>query len=105
MAQVDFTNAVIEPYDSGIWDISSLRFNNSGFYDSSGNLINSNSNYSQRLVSATKTTYTYTGVMSASGTEFYISYSGYYKFWKVSNISFSNGDSYSFVIDVDISIV
>lgn len=113
MAQVDFTNARISPYTGNGIAPSSPRVNptrysyvtltsSTEFLDASGN----------RVSQPTKTTLKnaqkqfvilYNGTFTASGTEFYIVYdNGGCAGWKVSNISFSSGDTYVFSIKADL---
>ena len=49
----------------------------------------------------TKASILYSGSFAGSGTEFYIGARNAL-YWKVSNISFANGDTYSFVIDIEV---
>ena len=110
MAQVDFSNAVLDAYAGKPFGQNYyLNFDNTPtLYDISAQVIGSGS---KRIISNTpsKVSILYIGTFSASGTEFYIAMSknattGTIVFaWKVSNISFSSGDSYSFVIDIEVS--
>lgn len=116
MAQVDFSNAVLDVNtDSNDlpFDYSYLYVNYNGAfytYDSSQYHI-VNSNYSVTKISETpsKVSFLYTGKFNSSGTFFYLGRCWYdygvFKHlpWKVSNISFSADDTYSFVIDIEVS--
>lgn len=105
MAQVDFSNAKLDvvsgslplqyPYDLGIESSQDLR-------DSSNNVITSSFTRNVLSTNYKKRTITFTGTFNASGTECYIR-SNYYErtFWRISNISFSSGDTFSFAIDVE----
>ena len=109
MAQVDFSTAVLEPapgtkpmdyssymriyYSSGIWNAPN------------GAVIVANNGQYKLVENQNKVTVVYTGTFTASGTEFYIGYfSNGIKLWKVTNISFNSGDTYSFAIDIETSI-
>ena len=112
MAQVDFSNASLQPAPNKY----PLRYSynmllNSGntcvFKNSQNSVINSDYRVTETSSSLTHKTLVYTGKFIASGTEFYIGelYGSAIYAWKVSNISFQNGDTYSFAIDIDVSIV
>ena len=104
MAQVDFTNAVIEPYGNNPAkdaNVGLMGINTMYFYNDSG---------STSISSPTVTTITqdqrtilakYSGTFSASGTAFRMVYNGS-THWRVSNISFANGDSYEFSIKANL---
>ena len=104
MAQVDFSNAVLDVYnDKPLTYGSYLQLNNSGapyFHNLAGNYI-SVPTKSIILNTPQNVSILFTGVFNSAGTEFYIGDSA--KEWKVSNISFSSGDTYSFVIDIEVS--
>ena len=103
MAQVDFSNAVLDvksgekPLDSG----SILGFNqNSWLLDESGNVITTNHINQILSKSDTKITILYTGQFTTNGT---VCCPGTL-LWKISNITFAAGDIYSFAIDIETSI-
>lgn len=103
MAQVDFTNAHIEPYGNNpIYIETDVGLNGVNFYNASGNAITSltrtvTKNESDNLV------YTYSGTFHASGTEFFMRGNNSYDVkWRVYNISFSNGDTFNFKISANI---
>lgn len=110
MAEVDFSNARIAPATtfngSSLSNPTknsnvSLATNSWAFYDASSNVVNQTSRSGSQLVSAQKQlVYLYQGTFSASGTEFYLIIEG--AGWKVSNISFSSGDTYIFKIRADL---
>ena len=109
MAIVDFSNAVLDvnPDILGGWTPNDCTYvglaYSGGLYDSNGNRVGG-STREIILNTPTKVSVLYTGAFSASGTEFYLIYNGInLKPWKVSNISFNNGDGYSFVIDIEVS--
>lgn len=109
MAQVDFSNAVLEPYtdvkpltaqyDLGI-EINNISNANSG-------IIASNLTTTVLENTLSKRSVLFTGTFTDSGTECYLYY--YFSiavhniYWKISNISFSSGDTFSFVIDIEVS--
>ena len=107
MAQVDFSNAVLDVV-SGYTPLSLpeyLRLNVSEFHDSSHNALNYQS-WNPNVIlqnTPTKVSILYSGTFNVGGTEFYIAYTGTEEAWCVSNISFSAGDVYSFVIDIEVS--
>lgn len=105
MAMVDFSNAHIEP--SGTQNVTAdttLNLNVSGLYDSSGNRINSNSSTRSELVNQQKQLmYNYQGEFTDSGTELYIYQNVSTRCWRISNISFSNGDTYVFQINATLT--
>ena len=106
MAQVDFSHAVLDvntnakPLDSANY----LNLNFAELRDSSGNQMNQTGNVSILSNTPAKVSILFTGTFysGSSGTEFYIG-TQVNRFWKVSNISFSGGDSYSFIIDIETS--
>lgn len=105
MADVDFSNATMQPYSNYAPMTYSeyLAFYRSApLYNSSGSGITSN--YARTIVSDTASMFSYlfTGTFTASGTEFYIGWSSSALVWKVSNISFSAGDNYSFIVDIEV---
>lgn len=101
MAQVDFSNARIEPLHAitWSWDYQLGLASTGALFSSDGTQIVSNQqmNYSY-YNPPTKAVILYAGAFTASGTEFYIKNQVYG--WKVSNVSFSAGDSYSFEIEI-----
>ena len=102
MAQVDFSGAVLQP-NSGMkpMDVSEyLRFNYSdAIYDINGTVISTNRGKAMLVCNPNKVTFVFTGTFTASGTELYIT-----DIWRVSNITFASGDTYSFAIDIETSI-
>ena len=102
MASIDFSNATLEPVitvsvDSYItlnptWNITKI-------YDASGNEIGV---FSSKQLLTDETNYftvLFVGSMSASGTEMYLgANSGTQKYWKISNISFASGDTFTLQI-------
>lgn len=100
MAQVDFSNAIITPNTSNILYNSDLTLYNNVLRDVSGNSIVRNSSIVSNIAENTVLKLTYSGEFLASGTEFYI---GLNNDWRVSNISFSSGDTYTFSIRADLT--
>lgn len=101
MAQVDFTNAVLDNYNGSkpltrgdYLNLDSDMY----FYDQGGSII---ATYTRTIILNTpaKVSILFSGTFSGSGTSFHNNNS----IWGVSNISFSNGDTFSFVIDIEVS--
>ena len=105
MAQVDFSSAVLD-VNTGKKPITLayyLFLNNYQYLlNSSGTPISSSSTKNVVSETSTKTSVLYAGRFDTSGTEFYLGNNGN-AVWKVSNISFSTGDTYSFVVDIETS--
>lgn len=103
MAIVDFSHATIEPVGtSSQTGQTFLSLKNQQFKDVNGTVINSGGSYTTMKEEQRLVMYQYNGTFIASGTEFYvgmITSSGILKSaWKVSNVSFSSGDTYVFQI-------
>lgn len=114
MAQVDFSNAVLEPYHpnnyspTGLMDLSQ---GTSGWRDycivnSSGSRITQSGADNVNVVIGNddrELLVRYWGTFNTSGTELYINCTrngtDFGQYWKISNISFSPGDTYDFTID------
>lgn len=102
MADVDFSNAVLDvngntkPMNYG--DYLGMA-SGSGVLTDGSNIINSN--YSLNIIqnTPTKVSLLHTGTFTASGNTCYTDYQR----WKISNISFASGDTYSFIIDIETS--
>lgn len=109
MAQIDFTNATLDAYiGNPLTQGSYMRVNSSAsLFDSSGNIISTGGIKTIILNTPAKVSIQYTGSMTASGTSFLIGVStsgGSINFaWKVSNVSFSSGDTYDFIVDIETS--
>jgi len=113
MAEVDFSNARIEPLTAfgsytnivnpvSLYGYLSLTYG-SYLYDVNDNTIASMTatvltNTSNQLVVS------FRGTFTTSGTEFYIIGASYPRAcgWKISNISFSAGDTYTFQINASL---
>ena len=101
MAEVDFSSAVLRPnnnvlpmsLDTGYLGLAT----GNGVLTDGANIINSN--YRLQILSSTptKVSLLHTGTFTASGTTCYTDFER----WKISNISFSSGDTYSFIIDIE----
>ena len=111
MAQVDFSNAVLDirtdisiEYPMAHADYLILA-SSPQIYNSASNRINNNYSSSIILNTPSKVSILFSGAFTASGTEFYLGGSNFpmWRPWKVSNISFSSGDTYAFVIDIEVS--
>lgn len=108
MAQVDFSNAIIEQ-TARFYSTNPAELSNSSLYsgyllDSNGTQINSDYSATVIVQEHRKFVIRYTGTFNTSGTEFYISQGGSNPLtgkWKVSNINFSAGDLYTFTIAVN----
>lgn len=109
MAQVDFSNAVLDvntgykplPVNEyiALGDLGYPPLMNIG-----GTSITTNSGKSIITNTPSKVSILYTGTFTSAGTEFYIVKDDTANlYWKVSNISFNSGDTYSFVIDIEVS--
>lgn len=109
MAQVDFSNAVLS-VDTSVASranpVSQTEIN----INATGSLSDVNNNSITTNFSATRVVneqyqlaYVYTGQFTASGTEFYLWKNRTSSArWKVSNISFNAGDTFSFKIRADL---
>lgn len=105
MAQIDFSNAVLDVNGNStpLTEDDYMSFNNTAYlWNSQGQYITSNQTKTIINNTPAKVSILYTGSFTTSGTEFYIGNGGGNP-WKVSNISFSSGDTYSFVIDIEVS--
>lgn len=115
MAQVDFSNAVLDvnPNNAEAMPMTAAEYL---YINHLPRLYNGNdapqrisTNEVKTILSNTpaKVSILFTGSFTANGTEFYIGRNEYYTYvlplWRVSNISFSSGDSYAFVIDIEVS--
>lgn len=104
MAEVDFSHAVLDVNGSEkpLAQNPYLRLQSHTFYYN-GNPVTDASAGRVSIITdtPTKVSILYVGTFIASGTEFYIAYSQYAGTFRVSNISFSSGDTYSFIIDIE----
>lgn len=105
MAQVDFSNAVLDVNGNmkpmGLSNYLGIRY--AELRDSNGNQLNSGG-YSILTNTPSKVSILYSGTFysGVSGTEFYLG-TITNRSLKVSNISFGSEDAYSFVIDIETS--
>lgn len=108
MAEVDFSNAIIEPALTDTPTVNAnLSLDSNLLYSVSSpstSIVNSGATR-LRLVNASKQmVYIYQGVFTTSGTEFLIhTSSNATAGWKVSNISFNSGDTYVFQINATLT--
>lgn len=103
MAQLDLSNAHIEPYSTRISGSEWLGFgpNYGGeLRNSSGNSITGNA--ARSVISSTTSSFKlhYSGTFTASGIEFYFFDSP--NTWRVTGVSFESGDTYSFTVKANI---
>jgi len=109
MAQIDFTNATLDAYiGKPMTQGSYMKINSALYlYDTSGNNISASASRSIILNTPAKVSIQYTGTVNASGTEFLLGVSKTSNIidfaWKVSNVSFSSGDAYDFIVDIETS--
>ena len=113
MADVDFSNAKIEPvnnlggvlYNPTQTSYVSLE-SDIRLYDNALNTISTSSNPSQLVNEQKQLVVMYNGTFNASGTEFYIvGKSGTTRVaaWRIYNISFNSGDTYLFQINATLT--
>lgn len=113
MAQIDFSSAIIEPYSSnkpfsyyklGLGLVNGF---NTYFMNDTVNILTTGTLAPTVLTNTpTKFSLIYTGTIGsgvASGTYFYLGLNNT-RNWKVSNISYSAGDTFSFQLDFDITV-
>ena len=105
MAQVDFSNAKIEPSDYNNphpmgYDYLMQLDNSLFLYTREDGSINTNANKATLLSTSKKISILYTGTFTKSGNYFYL---GTHYVWKVSNITYNAGDTYSFVVEVEVN--
>lgn len=108
MAVVDFSNAVLDVnYDTPMAIVSYLDINfDLTLRNIDGASVCTNNTRTKLLDTPTKVSFLFSGSFTTSGTKFYIGRNfgaGRGSTWKVSNISYSTGDTYSFVIDIEVS--
>lgn len=101
MADVDFSHAVLDAVNG------ETPLTHSSYLDLMHNFWYGSTEISVPVISLitntpTKVSILYTGTFNQSGTEFYFAYVGGAGTFKVTNISFSAGDTYSFIIDIEI---
>jgi len=108
MASVDFSHATIELKSTVVWNDNYrvyLCLNDGTLRNSAKNTIVSNQ--ASTVVSDNLNGFKilYSGKFTEAGTEFYIgtNWGGDVLAWKVSNVSFSAGDTYSFTVTTHIT--
>lgn len=116
MASVDFSNAVLEVSPNYGNDTISQSFVGivGGLNGNNTYIIKWNDSELRTIATlvvsnitntTTKLSYSFIGTFLEGGDHFYISSQvNNAPYWKVSNISFSEGDNFAFVIDIDISV-
>lgn len=109
MAEVDFSNARIEPIGTvNATKSAEVSLNIAGgiLSDVSGNQISTGYSISRLINAQKQLMYIYQGTFTASGTMFYIQQnvgqSANHSGWKISNISFNSGDTYVFQINANL---
>ena len=103
MAIVDFSHAVIECKNQTAYRTGNLCLDSTSLTDGSqwGSVANDSVQVQYGTDSAT---FVHTGTFTASGTEFYIREEYWHTApWKISNINFDNGDTYSFQLTLNIT--
>ena len=108
MANIDFSNAVVERV--GLWNLNNayltyLGLGTSSFYSLDSVLINEGSNFAVLDNTTNKLKVLYSGQIKsdASPGNAFTLFAGSNKTWKISNISYNPGDTYSFTIEVDLT--
>lgn len=104
MAQVDFTNARIAPYGTkNPTEYSYVNMSQGTLYDANGNSVCTNIGYTITKNVQKQLVIIFSGTFTTSGTQFFVqsTYNSNCP-WKVSNISFNNGDTYVFSIKADL---
>lgn len=108
MAEINFTNAVLEPYNRCPASFPDIAIETDPYIirlvDASGNRITSSDNDNFEIVRSAYNDilYHFWGTMGTNGTEIYLrkSYGGAVNwYWKISNVSFQSGDTYDFQIN------
>ena len=102
MADVDFSHATMSVNTTNSRRPISeayvtLADNPPELYNFSGTIITTSGTRSEIRNTPSVLSYLYTGTFTASGTEFYMGA------FKISGVSFSSGDTYSFIIDIETS--
>lgn len=105
MAQVDFSNAIIEMQNTVPWGYDDFGFSwLMDLYDRNGNKINNNPSRNLLTDTPTVKSWLFTGEFITNGTEAFFSIRTTNDCnWKISNISFSSGDTYSFELEISVS--
>lgn len=108
MAEVDFSHAVLD-VNAGAYPLTQSSYfllNYSGELYSAWPRMIANGSRSIITDTPTKVSILFSGTFNSDAgtgsTEFYIGYNSIL-YWRVSNISFSASDTYSFIIDIETS--
>lgn len=102
MAVVDFDNAKLEPLRVN-WDYSFLNLRAVVFYQAN-QYATPVSNPTVATIQNTPdiVSFMFAGTFNVDGTEIYL-YLNNTKAWKIYDVEFRQGDTYSFVIDIEVS--
>lgn len=109
MAEVDFSNAIIEPANLTNWinptAYQNISIDNGFLRDASGNAVSTDVQRTVVVNDTKQLVYLYHGTFTTNGTEFYLrrSESSVYAGWRISNISFNSGDTYTFTINATLT--
>lgn len=110
MAQADFTNAVLTPYNNPTYFsplVNPYESLNTNFLANPSTTSSIGTGSVNRLNTSQNERYdVFSGTFTASGNEFYIASANNvaYIFWKVSNVTFNSGDTFNFQIHVDMTL-
>ena len=104
MANIDFSNAQLSLRSGGYdpWPSPYLAFGtSSSLRNSNGNVISNDVVCTRLSQTLNKVSYSYSGTMNygRGGTDIMIE-----QMWLVTNINYSSGDSYNFIIDIDLTV-
>lgn len=107
MAQVDFSNAVISLHSTSDRPFSKTYlalkpYNAYSIGSESGTSYATNVTYTTLTNTPSKWSYLCSGTFTTANTEFYI-YWGNGVMWHVTNISFASGDTFNFVLEIEIT--
>lgn len=105
MADIDFSHAVLQPLQKPMNKLNNLGLtaNNCYIFMDYGLGYESNPTRTVLINTPTKISILFTGGIGSNGTSFYIGNATNDFIFQVTNISFSAGDSFSFVIDIETS--
>lgn len=104
MAQLDLSNAHISVANISPLENANLSLNQSWNFRNASKVQISNGNGSQASRDKDGILLRYYGTFTASGTEFYLfSNNSYGNHWRISNVSFSSGDTYDFTIAANLT--
>lgn len=102
MAEVDFSNAVIEAYGNTPFANRYISFNdgNLNITNASGTNIAPGGSRTVLVDDYNQFTIRHSGTLNESGTAMYFSSNGIR--WKISGISFASGDTFTFTTSADL---